>query len=327
MSAKISNVPPGTAAELESLYDEALLHCRHGSSLQQVQQGIRLLEQASAGGLAKASEHLAVFRCVGVARAIDWRGALEFLGLAADQGSEKSIIQLAVMTGARPDQLAGNCRTAARSISLNRLLGAPEVQLLSASPRIGVIEQFASPAECAWLIQAAQPRLVPSTVFDHETGDLRKDSRRTNRYTPVDPLVNGVLLEVIRSRLSRAIGLPLAHFEMSQVLHYAVGQEFKPHHDYFDPSSAAYKKEMAKQGQRVATQLIYLNQDYEGGETLFPSLGIGYRGRTGDSLMFFNINERGEPEPLTLHSGVPPTTGEKWTFSQWIRDKRPQQPS
>jgi hypothetical protein len=292
-----------------------------------VHEGIRLLEEASAGGLADASNYLAIFRCVGVARPIDWPGALNYLAAAAEQGSELALNQLALMTGASSQQIRGNCRAAANSVSLRRLLGPREPQLLSKSPRIGVVESFATPEECEWLINTAKAMLVPSTVFDHSTGELTIDPRRTNRYTPLDPLVSGIMVEVIRSRLSRTIGLPLAHFEMSQVLHYAVGQEFKPHHDYFHPSSAAYNSEMEKQGQRIATQLIYLNEDYEGGETQFPALKIGYQGRVGDALMFFNIDERGEPEPLTLHSGVPPTSGEKWTFSQWIRDRRPRPPS
>ena len=27
----------------------------------------------------------------------------------------------------------------------------------------------------------------------------------------------------------------------------------------------------------------------------------------------------GKPDPMTLHAGMAPTSGEKWLFSQWIR--------
>ena len=74
-------------------------------------------------------------------------------------------------------------------------------------------------------------------------------------------------------------------------------------------------------GQRAVTALVYLNDGYEGGETDFPELGWKYRGRKGDALLFWNLTPQGEPEPRTLHAGLPPTSGEKWLYSKWIRQK------
>ena len=37
---------------------------------------------------------------------------------------------------------------------------------------------------------------------------------------------------------------------------------------------------------RLWTALIYLNEDYEGGETAFVRKGIEVRGQTGDVLVF-----------------------------------------
>ena len=59
---------------------------------------------------------------------------------------------------------------------------------------------------------------------------------------------------------------------------------------------------MRVKGQRIKTCLVYLNAEFEGGETEFPKLGLKYRGRAGDA-------------------GLPPTRGEKWLFSQWMRSK------
>ena len=36
-----------------------------------------------------------------------------------------------------------------------------------------------------------------------------------------------------------------------------------------------------------------------------------------------NITPDFAPDPRTLHAGLPPRTGEKWMFSQWIRGRRP----
>ena len=71
----------------------------------------------------------------------------------------------------------------------------------------------------------------------------------------------------------------------------------------------------------MATFLIYLNDDYEGGETDFPMLSWRYRGRKGDALVFWNVSPQGHVERKLLHAGLPPTSGEKWLLSQWVRDR------
>jgi prolyl 4-hydroxylase len=117
--------------------------------------------------------------------------------------------------------------------------------------------------------------------------------------------------------------LPVPLFEASQVLHYSVGQQFKPHHDFLDPANPAYDEDLMRFGQRIATFLIYLNEGYRGGETSFPEIGFDYRANEGDALFYANVTGDGRPDPLTLHAGLPPTFGEKWVFSQWIRDRFP----
>ena len=117
-----------------------------------------------------------------------------------------------------------------------------------------------------------------------------------------------------------ATRVPVTIFEPTQVFRYAVGQEFKPHFDFFDPDNPSHGT-LATGGQRIATLLIYLNEDFEGGDTEFPKIGLRFRGRKGDAIFWANLDGAGQPDPLTLHAGLPPTAGEKWILSQWIRDR------
>jgi prolyl 4-hydroxylase len=105
------------------------------------------------------------------------------------------------------------------------------------------------------------------------------------------------------------------------VLHYAGGETYKPHIDFFHPSRAGFDKEMQLRGQRVKTCLVYLNSNYDGGHTEFPKLGIKFRGESGEALVFDNVGIDGAGHMNTLHTGLPVTRGEKWLLSQWIRDK------
>ena len=188
------------------------------------------------------------------------------------------------------------------------------------------MEQFASEAECGWLIERARDRLHAATVVN-PTGDTTIQAARTN--SGVEFLLGemDLVIEAIRVRIRAATRLPLKLFEAPQVLHYAPGQEFRPHHDYFDPKLPAHAEQIRRFGQRIATFLVYLNEGYTGGETTFPRARISYRGNAGDALFLANVDRTGQPDELTLHSGTPPIEGEKWILSQWILDKAPSAPA
>ena len=97
-------------------------------------------------------------------------------------------------------------------------------------------------------------------------------------------------------------------------MHYAPGERFARHHDFFDPKHPGFSGELAKSGQRVSTFLIYLNRNFLGGETEFPRLRLNHKGEPGDGLMWSNLDPTGAPEYRTVHAGLPPIVGEKWLF-------------
>jgi prolyl 4-hydroxylase len=72
--------------------------------------------------------------------------------------------------------------------------------------------------------------------------------------------------------------------------------------------------------------LVYLNDDYEGGETDFPELGLRIRGAAGTGLLFANAMADGRPDPRMRHAGLPVQRGSKLVASRWIRARAPQQP-
>lgn len=300
-------------------------------SLEEVQRAATLFEAASAAGHAEASERCALLDALGSARPPDWDRALDRLALAAQQGSRPAGEQLLLLADNQADPDVEQSRSAEewtairRAIPLEQRMTPGEKQSLSDFPRIRLIRHFATPAECRWLIRLGLPQLRPATVFDQSTGQQTLDPARDNSFVMLRIGEMNVLTEVIRTRIARATRLPVPLFEPSQLLHYSVGQRFKPHHDFLDPDNPAYAESLATFGQRIATFLIYLNGGYSGGETSFPAIGLNFRAGEGDALFFANVTADGAPDPKTLHSGLPPTAGEKWVFSQWIRDRLPGQ--
>lgn len=284
---------------------------------------VGLVDSAADAGHPQAIERRALFECMGVGRPVDWASALDSLVTAAENGcapAARQLLELAVghcvSEPVDPDWQAVRSR-----IAIHELLRARASRTLCSNPLIRTVGGMASAAECAWLIAAARPRLERASVYSNETGERLVDPGRTNQFALFNFVDLDLVSAMIRTRISATIGAPLPCLEVSQVLRYGVGEEFAPHCDFLEPQ--AHGAEIGRRGQRAATLLIYLNDEFAGGETSFEELQIEHRGRTGDAIVFSNVDPTGNPDPRTKHAGRPPTIGEKWVFSQWVRDRIP----
>jgi prolyl 4-hydroxylase len=259
----------------------------------------------------------------------DWNRALDFLQIAATAGHEMDRIVFARLAGEWPlvsnpgDALsAAQCARFRTNIHIGELLRLPSPRVICNAPRIAMVNQFLTPAMCDWLIERARPRLERAKTYNPSTGPDTSPIR-TNTEFHIGTFNSDLIVMLLQHRIAALTGLSLAGMEACTILHYAPGEEFKRHHDFFDTSSPENARIVAAEGQRVQTFLVWLNDDYTGGETGFPYLQQRFRGRKGDALMFWNIGMDFSPDPRTLHAGLPTLTGEKWLFSQWIRGRRP----
>lgn len=308
-------------------YDYANLLLGDAQRSADAPRAIEMIEAAASSDHAEAVAMAALFEATGALRPQNWAKAFDRLQRAAELGSQNAKGQLLTLAGtAADDGPEGTQRDWAvirASIDVEQLLAPRGRQVLSQSPRILAFSGFATGAECSWVIAMARDRLKPAAVFNAASSDQFYHSVRDNSGIELQLPDMDVVVEVLRARISAATRLPVPIFEPTQILHYAVGEQFRPHHDFFDPEAPAYAGLLQNFGQRIATVLIYLNDDYTGGETVFPKIGLSYRGQTGDALFFANVDRSGRGDPLTLHAGTPPTSGEKWILSQWIRDRVP----
>jgi hypothetical protein len=312
-----------TATRIEEQFRQGMAMLADPAAAAGWRAALELVDLSAAAGMPDAIERRALFECMGVGRPRDWNKALDSLAEAAAAGSQGAARQLVLLAEDRFDAEPPprNCAELRARISLDGRLQAPRGLDLSSDPLIKTIAGFATAAECKWLIAAAAPHLERAIIYSTETGEPGRDAGRTNRFALFDFAHLDLVIEMIRARIASAIGAPLPCLEVSQVLSYAAGEEFAPHCDFLDARSMA--DEIARRGQRAVTVLVYLNEEFEGGETSFPELGLDHRGRTGDALVFSNVDPGGMPDPRTRHAGRPPTHGEKWLFSQWVRDRMP----
>jgi hypothetical protein len=251
----------------------------------------------------------------------DWPRALDYLQRSAELGYQPARDQLRLLSGYKAGVDWKKLRRAVDPSALRRF---PAPQPLHDEASVHAVPGLLSPAFCDALIAAARPRLGPATVYNeleggHTMAEGRRHSAARFAITDMD-----LVMTAVNERLCALAGLPLFNAETLQVLHYQVGETFRPHFDFRDPEFEGHAANLARYGQRVVTVLVYLNDDLEGGETDFPRLGIRHRGRKGDGLMFRNVDAEGRVDRRTLHAGLPPTRGEKWLLSLWIRDRAPE---
>ncbi|MGZ8998417.1 MAG: 2OG-Fe(II) oxygenase, partial [Allosphingosinicella sp.] len=254
------------------------------------EEGAALVERACGSGNAEAANLLATMEAMGAGRPQDWQRAFDWLLLAAERGHKGASAQLLLLNrdpslteGQREDDLWKRIRG---RLDLAALTAAPAKRSLCDGPRIRVIEGFASAAECDWAIERARGSLKRAMVVDQLTGDFKPHEDRTNEAVELGLTQMDVVLQILRARIGAATNLPVPVFEPPQVMRYSVGQEFKPHFDFLTESEEGWAAQMRRFGQRIATFLLFLNEDFEGGETEFPSVGISHRGRRGDAIFW-----------------------------------------
>jgi len=256
-----------------------------------------LFRRAAAAGSVEGAAAYRAFVANGTGGLADWRKAVELVGLAATSDAEAErelqlILAMALSDDGSP-------------------VGAHVDERLSDSPNAVMFRSLFTSDECDFLIECAMPDVQPSRVIDPNTGELVPNPVRTSDAAGFPLMAERPAIHALNRRLAAASGTQVGQGEPLQVLRYRPGQEYRPH---FDAIAGA-------DNQRILTFLVYLNDDYEGGETCFLSSGIKVKGRKGDALLFRNADAAGRPDPSSQHAGLPVSAGEKLLASRWIRER------
>ncbi len=183
------------------------------------------------------------------------------------------------------------------------------------APGIYRLNRFLSPNECKHIIDQAQSGFQRSQVVNDNDGTDTQSVDRTSSSSYLDRAQTTMIADIER-RAASVFGCPVYCVEPLQVVRYEPGQKFNAHYDFFHHVSGM-------SGQRYATILVYLNDDFGGGTTSFPKCNIEAKPLTGDAVSWYNCfpNEAGKCICFddALHQGNPPTTGVKYALNIWIR--------
>jgi prolyl 4-hydroxylase len=113
---------------------------------------------------------------------------------------------------------------------------------------------------------------------------------------------------------SKLSGYPIENIEHAQVVRYEEGQGFEEHYDT-DPSDKNIPS-----WSRLATFMVYLNDDFIGGETDFSIINNVITPEKGMGLFWWNA-VGGELIPESKHKGRYIISGTKWIINTWVHSR------
>lgn len=178
-----------------------------------------------------------------------------------------------------------------------------------------LMKDFLSAGECGALIELIDADRGPSGLLADDPDHEFRTSESCN-LNPHDTIVMGV-----EKKISRLTGIDPSHGETIQGQRYAVGQQFKPHHDFFHTDQSYWAEQKTRGGQRTWTLMVFLNDVSGGGLTNFPEARIAIRPRAGAILAWNNLDAEGRPNHHSLHQGMPVAEGVKYIITKWYRER------
>lgn len=187
-----------------------------------------------------------------------------------------------------------------------------------------IIPNYVAKVHCKFLVDYAEKAdSKPLGIFDHEKSNTYGSEqfstdtsiRDTKLIICDDTIMNGCV-EVVRHAVENLINpffdVSVQSAEIPQVLRYDVGGHYDEHVD----SEALWhnthenKIEWKKVLDRDISILLYLNDDYEGGELVFPNQNIMIKPKTG-MLVAFPSNHH------FVHGVNPVTKGTRYAMVTW----------
>ena len=222
--------------------------------------------------------------------------------------------------------MATQPRRSANEIDYRITLGAYVNARLQVNPKafriptnnqldIYIVRDFLDAKDCEELIRLIDADNEPSRLLSYN-GD---DEFRTSHSCNVDP--DNATVKRVESKITDLMGIDPVHGETFQGQRYQVGQQFKPHYDFFHATEAYWAEMMRTGGQRTWTAMVFLNDVEGGGETNFTNVAAKVTPRRGNLLCWNNMDGIGQPNTYAMHQGCPVTAGTKYIITKWYRER------
>jgi hypothetical protein len=163
------------------------------------------------------------------------------------------------------------------------------------------VPNFLSPSTCKSIIKAAEIKGFEKSQVIVDGKNTHDDYSRSSSTMWFEDTWH--ISEILKNTIPEVAGLKV---EGWQLVKYNVGEEFKAHLDCLN-----------KDNDRLFTALIYLNDNFEGGETYFVNKQETIIAEEGKLLMWKNLSA-GKCDSQSLHSGNKIMSGTKYILVTWL---------
>lgn len=177
------------------------------------------------------------------------------------------------------------------------------------------LPNFISHEECDAFIKQIDDIAAPSQVIS-TAANVSVDSEwrisDTAAFSDVHETIGP-----LKQRIADELNFRVTQGEPIQGFRYHEGGFFGRHTDWF--SFEQLQSDGWISGNRSKTLIVYLNDDFTGGETNFPNVSRALTPKKGDAWIWDNIiNGRCSDE--SLHESLPILTGTKYILSSFWRE-------
>ena len=186
--------------------------------------------------------------------------------------------------------------------------------------KVHEINGLLSKSECKKLMKIAQTKKMErSNVWDYNNGigNVLNENQRLSYQTWLSE-EDDIIVRKLADVSEELTKIPRENQELLQVVRYEPGGLFHSHYDACTDNTAENCTKMnMNSGQRRCTLLIYLNDDFEGGETEFEKIGIKIKPKAGTGILFWGTFADGSVINESMHRGNEVSKGEKWICTVW----------
>lgn len=178
------------------------------------------------------------------------------------------------------------------------------------------VRDFLNDAECQMVIDKIDCDARPSTLLA-STDDTEFRTSSSTDFNRQEPAI-----DKIEEKITHFMGIDKAYGETIQGQRYEVGQQFKPHNDWFYDTQDYWQDEKNQGGQRIWTAMVFLNDTQTGGgATRFKKLGKIFHAEKGKFLCWNNLTAEGLVNEWALHQGMKVRAGVKYIITKWFREE------
>ncbi len=180
-------------------------------------------------------------------------------------------------------------------------------------PGLLIIENFIDDVNCEKIIEHTENiKFSKASIekINNNNSEINESQRKTEIFDLGDfnNMVKAQLVNTFKKTIMEYYKKTINFYEQPHILRYSVGGFYNLHSDaeYWNH----HEKSWIRTNRRELSFLIYLNDDFTGGDLDFPNFNFQYKPKKGDFLCF-------PSDHRFMHQALPTITGTRYAIVTW----------